>query len=288
MQELLSPNKIPYLVILAAGVLLYFTKVNDSNDEGAARSDSGAEEEQLDTAKLKQKYDEERKKRLRSDGVKQFRTVKEDVLSGFFDDPHADSNFSRDPITKDVTVLIVGGGFGAQQAARQLQKQGIDDFLIVEKAAGWGGAWYWNRYPGLACDTESYIYLPMLEEVGYIPSQKYVTGKEIRSYAEKLARNFGLDDKVEFQTEIEVLEWNEGDSHWTVKTNRGDDIKARFVIAAGGSLHMPKFPSLQGIENFEGASFHTSRWDYEYTGGSMKGGLSKLKDKRVGIVGTGQ
>jgi cyclohexanone monooxygenase len=158
---------------------------------------------------------------------------------------------------------------------------------MIEKGGDYGGTWYWNRYPGAACDIESYVYLPLLEEVGYMPVEKYTRAPEILDYCQRIARHFDLYRDVLFQTEVTEMRWDDASSRWIVSTNKGDAMKARFVVMANGPLHRPKLPGIPGVESFKGHSFHTSRWDYDYTGGGPMGGLDKLKDKVVGIIGTG-
>lgn len=173
------------------------------------------------------------------------------------------------------------------QAAARLRDAGIDDFLLIEKGGSFGGTWYWNRYPGAQCDIEAYCYLPLLEETGYIPKEKYAYAKEILEHSDRIAQHYDLYGQSLFQTEVTELRWDEDALRWIVKTNRNDAIRARFVSMANGPLHRPKLPGIPGIESFRGHSFHTSRWDYDYTGGGPEGGLENLRDKRVGIIGTG-
>lgn len=237
-------------------------------------------------AELREKYRVEREKRLRSDGIAQYRD-----LSGAYEefdrDPYVEPGFRRDPIVEEVEVVIIGGGFGGMIAGANLMKAGITNFRIIEKGGDFGGTWYWNRYPGAACDVESYVYLPLLEETGYMPTEKYAKAPEIFAYCQLLGRTFNLYDGALFQTEVEAARWDENEQKWHVITSRGDDLCARFVIIAGGVLHKAKLPGIPGIETFEGRSFHTSRWDYSYTGGSSQTPMEKLRDKRVGIIGTG-
>lgn len=241
----------------------------------------------MDYSKLKEKYVQEREKRMNKEGVNQYHKAPREVLAEFQKDPWSDPTFKRDAIHKNIDVLILGGGFGGQLAAARLIQAGVDDFLMVDKAANFGGAWYYNRYPGVSCDTESYIYMPLLEELGYIPSEKYCRGEEVREHAQNIGRHFGLYERCLFQTEVKTLGWEEARARWKVGTSREDVVSARFVVYAGGSLHVPKLPGLEGIEMFGGRSFHTSRWDYEFTGGNIHGGLDMLKGKKVAVVGTG-
>ncbi|WEW58214.1 hypothetical protein PRK78_003682 [Emydomyces testavorans] len=240
----------------------------------------------FDPAALKEKYLIERNKRLRKDGVHQYR-VAEGKLSHYTDDPYVEPGFHRPPIVEDVDVLIIGGGFGGQLAAARLLGHGVSCIRIIEKAGDFGGAWYWNRYPGAACDIESYIYMPLLEETGYIPSEKYVHGPELLQYSRLIGRHYGLYDKALFQTQVTGLIWSKPEARWITSTSRNDIVRARFVVTASGPLNKAKFPGVPGIETFKGHDFHTSRWDYQYTGGDSYGRLDRLADKRVGVIGTG-
>ncbi len=240
----------------------------------------------LDTEALRRKYEAERIKRLRSDGNSQYVAIS-GRYAHYLDDPYVEPGFTRDPITREMDVLVVGGGFGGLLAAARLRAAGYDDLCIIEKGGDFGGTWYWNRYPGAACDTESYIYLPLLEETGYMPVAKYARAPEILEHSRRIGRHFDLYPSALFQTVITGMAWDEAAARWRVSTNRGDALAARFVVLAGGPLNLPKLPGIPGLDTFQGHSFHTSRWDYAYTGGSSMGGLSGLADKRVGIIGTG-
>ena len=240
----------------------------------------------FDPAALREKYRAERDKRLRADGNDQYVEVKA-ALAHYADDPYAGPPPDRAPLTDTVDVIVVGGGFGGLLAAARLRQAGVDGIRVIEKAGDFGGTWYWNRYPGAACDIESYVYLPLLEETGFIPSEKYAAGAEILAYSQAIARHFDLYRDACFQTEVTRLDWLEAEQRWLVTTSRGDAMRARFVAMANGPLHRPKLPGIPGIGTFTGHSFHTSRWDYAYTGGSQAGGLSGLAGKRVGLIGTG-
>lgn len=240
----------------------------------------------FDPAALKAKYLEERNKRLRSDGNEQYVEIKGDYAH-YLEDPYVEPGFAREPLTDEVDVVIVGGGFGGLLAGARLREAGVRDIRIIEQGGDFGGTWYWNRYPGAACDVESYIYLPLLEEIGYIPVEKYSRAPEILAHSRAIGKKFDLYRNACFQTKVTEMRWDEASSRWTVHTNRGDAMKARFVVMANGPLHRPKLPGIPGIDDFKGHSFHTSRWDYGYTGGTSQGGLTKLADKRVGIIGTG-
>ncbi|KAF2159384.1 hypothetical protein M409DRAFT_30135 [Zasmidium cellare ATCC 36951] len=243
----------------------------------------------FDPVKLKEKYLAERDKRLQhGGGINQYRLVEErGQFAHYLDDPWVEPGFTRDPVSEQVDAIIIGGGYGAQLIAVRLIEQGVKNIRLIEKAGDFGGTWYWNRYPGAQCDIESYIYMPLLEEIGYMPTEKYARAKELLKHSEMIGRRWGLYERTLFQTETHELRWNEESGLWSVKTNRNDDIKARFVIPAAGPLHRPKLPGVKGIENFKGHSFHSSRWDYKYTGGDNGGGLTGLANKRVAVIGTG-
>jgi cation diffusion facilitator CzcD-associated flavoprotein CzcO len=183
--------------------------------------------------------------------------------------------------------VVVGGGFGGLLAAARLRQAGLDRVRVIEKAGDFGGTWYWNRYPGIHCDVESYIYMPLLEELGYVPEWKYAPGAEILRHCQAIGRHFGLYRDACFRTAVKGLRWDEDEAQWTVRTDRGDVIRAQYVVVTSGVLDRPKLPRIPGIETFEGHTFHTSRWDYGYTGGNADGGLTGLADKRVALIGTG-
>ena len=232
----------------------------------------------------KARYEAERAKRLRTDGLAQYESLSEHDLDR---DPFADPDFARDPITEEVDVVVLGGGWAGMLAGINLVKRGITRFRIIDKAADFGGTWYWNRYPGCMCDVDATIYLPLLEETGYMPTQKYASASEIFGYCQLLGRHFGLYDHALFQTEVESLTWDDDAQRWDLVTQRGDHIRTQFFVSAGGLMHKAKLPGIDGIDRFAGTAFHTSRWDYEFTGGSPTEPLDGLADKVVGIIGTG-
>jgi cyclohexanone monooxygenase len=231
------------------------------------------------------RYLAERDKRLRTDGNEQYIEIA-GQYAHYLEDPYTEPT-ERPPLTDEVTVALIGGGFAGLITGAHLMQAGISDIRIIEKGGDYGGTWYWNRYPGAQCDIESYVYLPLLEETGYLPKEKYSHGPEIFEHCQRIAKHFGLYDKACFSTEVLGLRWDDPAARWIITTNRGDEMRARFVIMGNGPLHRPKLPGIAGIESFGGHSFHTSRWDYDYTGGDTTGGLSRLADKRVGIIGTG-
>ncbi|MBV1904492.1 MAG: NAD(P)/FAD-dependent oxidoreductase [Pseudomonadales bacterium] len=242
--------------------------------------------EAFDPEYLRQKYEEERVKRLRADGNEQYQEMRGD-FSHFIDDPYVENPINRAPLEDEVNVAIIGGGIGGLFAGARLREAGVEDIRVIEKASDFGGTWYWNRYPGAACDIEAYTYLPLLEELDYMPPRKYADAQEILSHCQNVAKKYRLYDNACMQTEVEKLVWDEASRRWTIYTNRDDKIKARFVLMVNGPLNRPKLPGIKGISKFKGHTFHTSRWDYNYTGGNSRGGLTGLKDKRVGIIGTG-
>jgi len=240
----------------------------------------------VDVPALKRKYAEERAKRLRPDGNDQYLRLT-GQLAHYLDDPYTPI-VERAPATDHVTVAIVGGGFAGMLTAARLVEAGIDDVRILDKAGDFGGTWYWNRYPGAQCDTASFVYMPLLEETKHMPTEKYAHASEILEHCRRIGAHYGLYDRAMFHTEVTALEWDEDSTRWTVRTNRGDAFTAQFVALGTGPLHVPKLPGIPGIETFKGHSFHTSRWDYEYTGGDPAGApLDRLGDKRVAIIGTG-
>ena len=240
----------------------------------------------FDPAELRQKYAEERDRRLRTDGNNQYQEIT-GKHEHYNSDPYVEPGFTRPALQEELDAVIIGGGFGGLLAAARLQKDGITNIRIIEKAGDFGGTWYWNRYPGAQCDIESYVYLPLLEETGYIPKEKYSFAPEIFEHAQRIGKHFNLYERACFQTQVRQARWNDEDGRWTITTDRDDVFRARFVIMSSGPLNRPKLPAIPGIEKFKGHTFHTSRWDYDYTGGDTTGGMHKLKDKSVGIIGTG-
>ena len=240
----------------------------------------------FDPAQLKAKYIAERDRRLRRDGNEQYVEMK-GQFAHYLEDPYVPAGFTRAPLTDEVEVVVIGGGFGGLLAGARLREAGVQDIRVIEKGGDFGGTWYWNRYPGAACDIESYVYLPLCEEIGYLPVEKYSRAPEILKHSRAIGEHFDLYKNACFQTEVTEMRWDEGAQRWIIKTNRGDSMKARFVVMANGPLHRPKLPGIPGVAGFKRHSFHTSRWDYDYTGGTSNGGLDKLKDKVVGVIGTG-
>jgi cation diffusion facilitator CzcD-associated flavoprotein CzcO len=240
----------------------------------------------FDPDALHAKYLAERDKRLRGDGIGQYVEVKAE-FSHYIDDPYVEPGFTREPVFDHVEVAIIGGGFGGLLVGARLREAGVESIRMVESGGDFGGTWYWNRYPGAMCDVESYCYLPLLEELGYMPRHKYSFAPEILEHSRAIGRHYRLYDQALLQTAVSELRWDEAARNWIVSTSRGDRFTAQYVAMANGPLSRPKLPGIPGINDFKGHTFHTSRWDYAYTGGDSSGGLTGLKDKRVGIIGTG-
>ena len=240
----------------------------------------------FDPDALHARYLAERDKRLRSDGIGQYVEVKAE-FSHYVDDPYVEPGFTRKPVTDEVEFTVIGGGFGGLLMGARLREAGFTKIRMVESGGDFGGTWYWNRYPGAMCDVESYVYLPLLEELNYIPKHKYSFAPEILEHSRRIAQHYRLYDDALLQTQIAALTWDEATKRWIVETNRGDRFRTQYVAMANGPLSRPKLPGIPGINEFKGHTFHTSRWDYRYTGGDSSGGLTRLADKRVGIIGTG-
>ena len=245
-----------------------------------------AEQLGFDPDSLRAKYRAERDKRLRADGNEQYQEVTGD-FSHYVDDPYVEPGYSRAPLADEVDFIVVGGGFGGLLTGARLTEAGVKRVRIIEKGGDFGGTWYWNRYPGAACDVESYVYLPLCEELNFVPKEKYTHAPEILAHSRAIGEKFNLYEHACFQTEVERMEWDEDNKLWTVYTNRGDKMRAQYVCMANGPLNRPKLPGIPGISEYQGHTFHTSRWDYGYTGGGPEGNLSGLRGKRVGIIGTG-
>lgn len=247
-----------------------------------------AEEMKLDfnPETLREKYRSERDKRRRDDGNAQYQQVAGD-FTHYVDDPYIDKIIIRDPLEDEVDVIIVGGGFGGLITGARLREAGVKNIRVIEKGGDFGGTWYWNRYPGAACDVESYIYLPLCEELGFVPKEKYTHAPEILQHSRNIGEKYDLYGNACFQTEVTGMQWDESAAQWQVSTNRGDCMKAKFVVMSNGPLNRPKLPGIKGIDDYQGHTFHTSRWDYNYTGGGPEGDLINLANKRVGIIGTG-
>jgi cation diffusion facilitator CzcD-associated flavoprotein CzcO len=241
---------------------------------------------EFDQDAVRTRYREERDKRMvagRADirdltGDGAFASYRADPFTAFVE---------REPVSDDVEIAIVGGGLAGVLAGARLRAAGAEKIRVIDRAGAIGGTWYWNRYPGVMCDVESYIYMPMLEELDYIPSTRYAFGAEIRGHLQAIADRYELTDDALFHTGVEATGWDDETSRWIVRTDRGDEIRAKYLVMAVGILNLMKLPDIPGMESFKGRSFHTARWDYDYTGGGPDGQLDKLADKVVGIIGTG-
>lgn len=235
---------------------------------------------------IKDRFAEARDVRLkyRPQGTEQY-TSDTATFAKYTVDPYAESLAAspRAPISDTVEVLFIGGGFSALLTAARLRERGVESIRIVERGADVGGTWYWNRYPGAACDVPSYDYLPLLDEMKYMPSHLYAKGPEIFAHCQNIAKKYDLYDLAVFRTTVTSTVWNSKDKLWHLGTDRGDTMKAKFVICANGTLSKPKLSKIAGMDSFKGYAFHTSRWDYAYTGEN----LENLADKVVGIIGTG-
>ena len=223
----------------------------------------------IDKEALRRKYLQERDKRLRPDGNGQYLQLA-GRLAHYADDPYT-PHVPRAPRTDHVTFTFIGGGFAGLVTAARLKEAGITSVRIVEKGGDFGGTWYWNRYPGAQCDTASMVYMPLLEETGHVPSEKYAHAPEILAQCQRIGRQYGLYDGALFHTEVQSLAWDEARAVWVVRTHQGDVFTTQYIGLGTGPLHVPKLPGIPGIELFQGHSFHTSRWDYAYTGGDPSG-----------------
>ncbi len=234
---------------------------------------------------IKKKFAEERDLRLdyRPEGTSQYTSDLSGAFAKYETDPYGGELTAREPITDTVECLFIGGGFSALLTSARLREYGVESIRIVERGADVGGTWYWNRYPGVACDVISYDYLPLLDEMDYVPTRHYAGGAEILGHCQAIAKKYKLYELAVFQTTVISTAWNEEERMWHVRTDRGDHMKSRFVICANGTLSKPKLSKIRGMETFSGHSFHTSRWDYAYTNEDLSG----LTDKVVGIIGTG-
>ncbi|HEY2240647.1 MAG TPA: NAD(P)-binding protein [Streptosporangiaceae bacterium] len=239
----------------------------------------------IDREELRRKYQAERDKRLRPDGIHQYKRLS-GPFAHYLADPYTPWA-AREPKTDHRTVVFVGGGFAGLVTGARLKEAGVD-VRIIDKAGDFGGTWYWNRYPGAQCDTASLVYMPLLEETGHMPTEKYAHAPELLEHCQRIGKHYGLYDDALFHTGVTHLEWDGSRSRWIIRTDRGDEMTAQFVGMGIGPLNVPKLPGVPGIEDFGGCSFHTSRWDYGYTGGDHLGApMDKLAGQRVAVIGTG-
>ncbi len=241
---------------------------------------------EFDPRSLKQRYEAERDKRLVPEGNGQYAATVDGKFDNYGRDPWV-APFERAPITDHTHVVVAGGGFGGLLVGARLWEAGIRDVRIIDEAGDFGGTWYWNRYPGAMCDIEAHIYMPLLEELKHAPKHRYAYWSEMLEVSRKIGERYGLYEKACFQTVITEARWLEDKKKWQIETDRGDRMTATYFVLACGRQSLPKLPRIAGIDKFEGHAFHSSRWDYGYTGGGETGELTKLRDKRVAVVGTG-
>ena len=243
----------------------------------------------FDPDALATRYAQEREKRIRQDAEAQFVQLSHDspfANKYLEEDPYCETE-ERAPLNDEREVIVIGGGWVGMLTAARLVQAGVRDVRIVESGGDFGGTWYWNRYPGAQCDIESYSYLPLLEETGYVPKLRFSYASEIYEHAQRIGKHFDLYKDAVFQTWVTELRWLEDEAMWLVSTNRGDQMRARRICLGTGPANRPRLPGIPGVETFKGHSFHTCRWDYDYTGGGPEGDLTGLADKTVAIIGTG-
>lgn len=236
---------------------------------------------------LRAKYAHERDRRRRPKGSAQYAPT----LGGRFDhysqDMWTNPPPPREPQFDHTQAVVLGGGIGGLVTAARLSMAGITDIRMIEVGGDFGGTWYWNRYPGAMCDIEAHIYMPLLEELNYAPRHRYAYADEIFEHCQRIGKTYGLYDKALLSTVVTHAQFNEESRRWEISTDLGDRITADIFVVATGTLTLPKLPNLPGIDEYQGHIFHSSRWDYKYTGGDLHGGLTGLTDKRIGVVGTG-
>ncbi|TDH50287.1 NAD(P)/FAD-dependent oxidoreductase [Mycobacterium eburneum] len=179
-------------------------------------------------------------------------------------------------VTPDHEVVIVGAGFGGIGAGIALQRQGIHDFVIIDKWDQVGGTWHANTYPGVAVDIPSFVYSFSYEQRGDW-SRLFAPGEELRDYASDMVDKYGLRDKLRLNTTITAAVFDETNSLWRLTTDGGQQITGRYVVMAVGGLESPKMPDIPGLDDFAGTLMHTALWDHDVA----------LAGKRVAIIGTG-
>ncbi|MAW55457.1 MAG: monooxygenase [Rhodospirillaceae bacterium] len=276
--------KPPIRIDPETGLKLFNTRAAKATDKIAGKGYSVIDDEAMKTlppAPAGAVFDAEEQAKYRAfketrEGAADYMSM-EGEFSKYLEDVYSDLPVERDALTDECEVLVVGGGFAGLLLWYKLQKAGFWDVRFCERGGDVGGTWYWNRYPGIACDVESYSYLPLLEEMEYFPTMKFASGFEILEYCQKIAEKYGFYDRCLFHTTVGETTWDDDTGRWRVTTDRGDKMRARYVVLANGILTTPRLARIEGMETFEGDAFHTSRWDYNVD----------LKDKRVGIIGTG-
>ena len=191
------------------------------------------------------------------------------------------SSVTRSPTITELDAVIIGAGFSGMYMLRKLRDELGLSVRVVEAGTGVGGTWYWNRYPGARCDSEAYVYCftfdkQLLQEWEW--TERYPEQPEILRYLNHCAERFDLTRSIDFNQRVVETAYDEKNKRWTLRTDQGDTIHARFVIAAVGSLSATNVPKFKGLENFKGKAYHTSQWPHEgvdFTG------------KRVAVIGTG-
>ncbi|UXY20320.1 NAD(P)/FAD-dependent oxidoreductase [Streptomyces cynarae] len=174
-----------------------------------------------------------------------------------------------------VRVAVIGTGFGGLGAAVRLRREGITDFVVLERADAVGGTWRDNTYPGCACDVPSHLY-----SFSFAPHPDWprtFSGQEhIRAYLEHVADVFGLRPHLRLRSEVKLMTWDAARLRWVIETSSGS-LTADVVVSATGPLSDPRIPDIPGLDSFPGAVFHSARWDHD----------QDLRGKRVAMVGTG-
>ncbi len=268
----------------ATGLKVFNTRASKANDKITGKGYSVIDDESLKTlppAPAGAVFNAEEQAKYRA--FKESRRGAADYMamegefSKYLEDVYSADPIEREALTDECEILVVGAGFAGLLLWYKLRKAGFNDVRFCEKGGDVGGTWYWNRYPGIACDVEAYSYLPLLEEMGYYPTMKFASGFEILEYCQLMAEKYEFYDHCLFHTTVGETTWDDTAGRWTVMTDRGDKMRARYVILANGILTTPKLARIDGMETFKGEAFHTSRWDYNVD----------LKGKRVGIIGTG-
>src|SRR5438874_1470440 len=161
------------------------------------------------------------------------------------------------------SVIIVGAGFGGIAAAIELKRAGIDDVRILERAADLGGTWYYNSYPGCACDVPSHLYsFSFAQRRDW--SRLCSPQTEIHGYLHEVARAHGVEALVQPGCDVTACEWDEPSCTWTVSTAQGESFQADAIVLATGQLHQPSYPRIERAEEFAGHSFHSAVWDHAY------------------------
>src|SRR5579859_7211221 len=203
---------------------------------------------------VKRKFAEERDLRLkyRPQGLSQYTSEFTGALAKYEVDTYAEAVTPREPLNDTVECLFIGGGFSALLTSARLREVGVESIRIVERGADVGGTWYWNRYPGIACDVVAYDYLPLLDEMNYVPSRHYAGGQEIYEHCQAIAHKYNLYELAVFQTTVTSTVWHDEEQMWHVSTDRGDLMKAHFVVCANGTLSKPKLAKIAGMETFKG------------------------------------